>query len=75
MDRLAQGSSVMNFTRQLGGAFGVNIMAVMLDRNISGFSDVHINPDRVKRRDSRRPHPPGYRRSQNRRPLPYAGKR
>lgn len=39
MDRLAQGSSVMNFTRQLGGAFGVNIMAVMLDRNISGFSD------------------------------------
>ncbi|WP_417514459.1 DHA2 family efflux MFS transporter permease subunit [Minwuia sp.] len=36
---LAQGASVMNFTRQLGGAFGVNILAVLLDRQISDYSD------------------------------------
>lgn len=39
MNLLQQGSATMNFTRQLGGAFGVNILAVMLDREISYFSD------------------------------------
>jgi len=29
---VAQGSGAMNFTRQLGGAFGVNLLAVILER-------------------------------------------
>ena len=29
---IAQGSGTINFTRQLGGAFGVNLLAVMLER-------------------------------------------
>lgn len=36
MENLAQGASMMNVTRQLGGAFGVNILAVVLDAEISG---------------------------------------
>ncbi len=39
MDQLAQGAAMMNFTRQLGGAFGVNILAVLLDRQISDSID------------------------------------
>ncbi|WP_416899862.1 MAG: DHA2 family efflux MFS transporter permease subunit [Minwuia sp.] len=39
MTHLAQGSSIMNFTRQLGGAFGVNILAVLLDRQITNNTD------------------------------------
>lgn len=39
MHHLQQGSATMNFTRQLGGAFGVNILAVMLDRDISYYAD------------------------------------
>jgi DHA2 family multidrug resistance protein len=31
-DLLAQGSGTVNFMRQLGGAFGVNLLAVMLER-------------------------------------------
>lgn len=39
MPMMAQGSSLMNFTRQLGGAFGVNIMAVVLDRQLSDHTE------------------------------------
>jgi EmrB/QacA subfamily drug resistance transporter len=31
-DRLAQGSGSLNFVRQLGGAFGVNLLSVLVDR-------------------------------------------
>ncbi|MEC9347090.1 MAG: DHA2 family efflux MFS transporter permease subunit [Pseudomonadota bacterium] len=37
---LAQGSSTMNFTRQLGGSFGVNLLAVLLDRQTQYFADL-----------------------------------
>ncbi|MSO65721.1 MAG: DHA2 family efflux MFS transporter permease subunit [Alphaproteobacteria bacterium] len=35
--QLNQGSGLMNFTRQLGGAFGVNILATMIDRRTSFY--------------------------------------
>jgi EmrB/QacA subfamily drug resistance transporter len=31
-DRLTQGSGSLNFVRQLGGAFGVNLLSVLIDR-------------------------------------------
>ncbi len=31
-DRLVQGSGSLNFVRQLGGAFGVNLLSVLIDR-------------------------------------------
>lgn len=36
---LSQGSGAMNFTRNLGGAIGVNMMALTLDRRTAFFSD------------------------------------
>ena len=36
---LAQGSGAINFTRQLGGAFGVNLLAVMLERRTMFHAD------------------------------------
>lgn len=39
LNMLSQGSSTMNFTRQLGGAFGVNLLAVLLDRETHYFTD------------------------------------
>ena len=32
LDQLAQGSGMINFLRQLGGAFGVNLLAILLER-------------------------------------------
>ncbi len=40
MHLLAQGSSTMNFTRQLGGAFGVNFLAILLDQQTGFFRDL-----------------------------------
>jgi MFS family permease len=36
---LAQGSGAVNFTRQLGGAFGVNLLAVILERRTTLHAD------------------------------------
>lgn len=36
---LSQGSGALNFTRNLGGAIGVNMMALTLDRRTAFFSD------------------------------------
>jgi EmrB/QacA subfamily drug resistance transporter len=36
---LAQGSGTVNFMRQLGGAFGVNLLAVMLERRTTFHAD------------------------------------
>ena len=36
---LAQGTSSMNFVRQLGGAFGVNLLAVMLQQQTDSFAE------------------------------------
>ncbi len=36
---LGQGAGMINFTRQLGGAFGVNLLSVMLDRRTFFHSD------------------------------------
>ncbi len=36
---LAQGSGAINFTRQLGGAFGVNLLAVALERRTAFHAD------------------------------------
>lgn len=36
---ISQGSGAMNFTRQLGGAFGVNLLTVMLERRIAFHAD------------------------------------
>ncbi|MEW5790929.1 MAG: DHA2 family efflux MFS transporter permease subunit [Pseudomonadota bacterium] len=36
---LGQGSGVINFIRQLGGAFGVNLLSVFLDRRSFFYSD------------------------------------
>ncbi|MGE0797912.1 MAG: DHA2 family efflux MFS transporter permease subunit [Lautropia sp.] len=36
---MAQGSGAVNFMRQLGGAFGVNLLAVMLERRTMFHSD------------------------------------
>jgi EmrB/QacA subfamily drug resistance transporter len=38
-DLLAQGSGVVNFMRQLGGAFGVNLLVVMLERRTMFHAD------------------------------------
>jgi hypothetical protein len=37
---LGQGSGMINFFRQLGGAFGVNLLSVYLDRRTFFYSDV-----------------------------------
>jgi MFS transporter, DHA2 family, multidrug resistance protein len=37
---VAQGSGAVNFTRQLGGAFGVNLLAVALERRTMFHADV-----------------------------------
>jgi DHA2 family multidrug resistance protein len=39
MALMAQGSGAINFTRQLGGAFGVNLLAVMLERRTMLHAD------------------------------------
>lgn len=39
VELVAQGSGAMNFTRQLGGAFGVNLLAVALERRTMFHSD------------------------------------
>ena len=36
---IAQGSGTINFARQLGGAFGVNLLAVMLERRTMFHAD------------------------------------
>lgn len=36
---LAQGSGAINFVRQLGGAFGVNLLAIFLERRTSLYAD------------------------------------
>ena len=38
-EQLSQGAGSINFTRQLGGAVGVNLMAMLLDRRTAFFSD------------------------------------
>ena len=38
-EQLSQGAGAINFTRQLGGAVGVNLMALLLDRRTAFFSD------------------------------------
>ncbi len=38
--QLAQGAGMINFSRQLGGAFGVNLLSVYLDRRTFFYSDV-----------------------------------
>ena len=38
-ERLGQGSGMINFFRQLGAAFGVNLLSVMLDRRTSFHSN------------------------------------
>src|SRR5690606_37398212 len=37
---IGQGSGVINFIRQLGGAFGVNLLAVFLERRTAFHADV-----------------------------------
>jgi hypothetical protein len=37
---VAQGSGAVNFTRQLGGAFGVNLLAVALERRTTFHADM-----------------------------------
>lgn len=39
-EQLAQGSGAINFTRQLGGAFGVNLLAVALERRTAFHADM-----------------------------------
>ena len=39
-DLLAQGAGALNFLRQLGSAFGVNLIAIELERRTSFFRDV-----------------------------------
>lgn len=38
-DKLAQGSGSLNFVRQLGGAFGVNVLSVVIDRRTTFHGD------------------------------------
>jgi MFS transporter, DHA2 family, multidrug resistance protein len=38
--QLSQGAGMINFSRQLGGAFGVNLLSIMLDRRTFFHSDV-----------------------------------
>lgn len=37
---IAQGSGAVNFTRQLGGAFGVNLLAIFLERRTAFHADM-----------------------------------
>lgn len=39
-DRLAQASGSLNFVRQLGGAFGVNLLSVLIDRRTTFHGDM-----------------------------------
>ena len=41
--QVRQGAGMTNFTRQLGGAFGVNLLAVGLDRRTAFYSDALTN--------------------------------
>ncbi|MBL6951176.1 MAG: DHA2 family efflux MFS transporter permease subunit [Alphaproteobacteria bacterium] len=38
-EQLSQGAGAINFTRQLGGAVGVNLMAMLLEQRTAFFSD------------------------------------
>lgn len=38
-DQLSQGAGMINFVRQLGGAFGVNLLSILLDRRTMFHSD------------------------------------
>src|SRR5688572_172504 len=40
---LGQGAGMINFARQLGGAFGVNLLSVMLDRRTAFHGDVYAS--------------------------------
>ena len=40
--QMGQGSGVINFLRQLGGAFGVNLLTILLQRRISFYSDAFM---------------------------------
>jgi MFS transporter, DHA2 family, multidrug resistance protein len=40
---LSQGAGMINFARQLGGAFGVNLLSVVLDRRTFFYSDAFTN--------------------------------
>ena len=37
--QIASANGTLNFTRQLGGAFGINLLAIFLERRIAFFSD------------------------------------
>jgi predicted MFS family arabinose efflux permease len=37
--QLGQGAGMINFSRQLGGAFGVNLLSIVLDRRTSFYAD------------------------------------
>lgn len=39
-EQLGQGAGMINFFRQLGGAFGVNLLSTILDRRTAFYSDV-----------------------------------
>ena len=41
MAQLAQGAGAINFLRQLGGAFGVNLFAVYVERRIVGYGETY----------------------------------
>jgi MFS transporter, DHA2 family, multidrug resistance protein len=42
-EQLSQGSGAINFTRQLGGAIGINLIALGLDQRTAMFSDAFLN--------------------------------
>ena len=49
-EQLSQGAGAINFTRQLGGAVGVNLMALLLERRTAFFSDAFAGlqtPDNI----------------------------
>ena len=42
-EHLGQGAGMINFARQLGGAFGVNLLSVMLDRRTALYGDAYAS--------------------------------
>lgn len=42
-EQIGQGSGTVNFVRQIGGAFGVNILAVNLERETAIYADAYTN--------------------------------
>ena len=42
-DQMSQGSGAINFTRQLGGAIGINLISLGLDQRTAMFSDAFLN--------------------------------